>query len=81
MFLKTLVMLRLFFLLHIIMSGKTLMRSRSDNGRVDIRSGVLTTRKAGSVAAVNVAPNEPLNKMGWLREKPVPKLIISTPSS
>ena len=56
--------------------------SRSDDGRVAIRSGrlVLITRKTAQVVAVNVAPNEPPIKMRWMRGKPVPKLIISTPS-
>ncbi len=47
--------------------------SRSNDGRVAIRSGrlVLITRKTGSVVPVNVAPNELLNEMRWMREKPV----------
>jgi len=45
--------------------------SRSDDGKVAIRSGrlVLITRKTGSVVPVNVAPDEPPNQMRWLREK------------
>lgn len=55
--------------------------SRSDDGRVAIRGGriYLISRKAGLVVPVNVAPNEPLNKMKWLRGKPVqtiPKITI-----
>ncbi len=52
--------------------------SRSNDGRVAIRSGglVLITRKTAQVVAVNVAPNEPPNQMKWLREKPVQVTII-----
>ena len=32
---------------------------------------VIISRKTAQVVAVNVAPNEPLNHMRWLREKPV----------
>jgi len=39
---------------------------------IAIRSGkICLTRKAGSVVPVDVAPDEPPNKMRWLREKPV----------
>ncbi len=57
--------------------------SRSNDGRVAIRSGklVLITRKTAQVVAVNVAPNEPPTKMRWLREKPVPELIINNQST
>ena len=53
--------------------------SRSNDGLITIRGGrlVLITRKTAQVVAVNVAPNEPPNQMRWLREKPVPKLIIN----
>jgi len=56
--------------------------SRSNDGSVAIRSGeiCLISRKAAHVVAVNVAPNEPPTEMRWLREKPMPKTIISTPS-
>ncbi len=56
--------------------------SRTDDGRVAIRSGrlILETRKTAQVVAVNVAPNEPPNKMRWLREKPVQvtKILVVT---
>ncbi|MCD6487924.1 MAG: transposase [Desulfurococcales archaeon] len=57
--------------------------SRSDDSKVAIRGGrlILISRKTASVVAVNVALDEPPNHMRWLRGKPVPKLIISTPSS
>ena len=57
--------------------------SRSNDGRVAIRGGrlILISRKAAHVVAVNVAPYEPPNQMRWLREKPVPELIISNPST
>ena len=47
--------------------------SRFNDGKVAIRSGklVLTTRKAGSVVPVNVAPNEAPSIHEVLREKPV----------
>ncbi|RLE86874.1 MAG: hypothetical protein DRN04_18930, partial [Thermoprotei archaeon] len=47
--------------------------SRSNDGRVAIRSGrlILITRKTAQVVAVNVAPDEPPIEMRWLREKPV----------
>jgi len=46
---------------------------RSDDGSVAIRGGslVLVSRKAASVVAVDLAPNEPPRAMRWLREKPV----------
>ena len=52
--------------------------SRSDDGVVAIRSGgiYLITRKTAPVVAVDVAPDEPPNKMRWLREKPVPQTIL-----
>jgi len=31
------------------------------------------TRETAPVVAVDVAPDEPPNKMRWLREKPVPQ--------
>ena len=34
------------------------------------------TRKAGPVVPVDVAPDELLSKMRWLREKPVPTDIM-----
>jgi len=56
--------------------------SRSDDGKVAIRSRrlFLTARKTAQVVAVNVAPNEPPNKMRWLREKPVQvtKILVVT---
>jgi transposase, IS605 OrfB family, central region len=56
--------------------------SRSNDGFVTIRSGSITliSRKAGSVVPVDVAPNEPLIEMKWLREKPVQvsKVILVT---
>jgi len=57
--------------------------SRSDDGMIAIRSGklYLISRKTAPVVAVNVAPDEPPIEMRWLREKPVPKVISSTPSS
>ena len=57
--------------------------SRSNDGKVAIRSGrlILITRKTAQVVAVNVAPNEPPTKMRWLREKPVPELIINNQST
>ena len=47
--------------------------SRSDDGFVATRSGriYLASRKAGSVVPANVAPNDPLTPMKWLRGKPV----------
>jgi len=50
---------------------------------VAIRSGrlVIISRKTAHVVAVDVAPDEPPNQMRWLREKPVPKVISSIPSS
>ena len=36
----------------------------------------VVTRKAGPVVPVDVAPDELLNKMMWLREKPVPTDIM-----
>ena len=44
-----------------------------NDGLVAIRSGRLALffRKAGPVVPVDVAPNEPLSHMRWLREKPV----------
>ena len=57
--------------------------SRSNDGRVAIRGGrlFLITRKTAPVVAVDVAPDEPPNQMRWMREKPVPELIISNPST
>ena len=44
---------------------------------IAIRSGkICLTRKAGSVVPVDVAPDEPPNKMRWLREKPVQLVSI-----
>ena len=34
------------------------------------------TRETAPVVAVDVAPDEPPNKMRWLREKPVPQTIL-----
>jgi len=53
--------------------------SRSNDGLITIRSGVLVLvpRKAGPVVLVDVAPNEPPNEMRWLREKPVQVSKIS----
>jgi len=47
--------------------------SRSNDGVVAIRGGrmYLTTRKAGHVVPVDVAPDEPLKEMWWLRGRPV----------
>ncbi len=47
--------------------------SSSNDGLVAIRSGrlYLTSRKAGLVVPVNVAPDEPPIEMKWLKEKPV----------
>ena len=52
--------------------------SRSNDGSVAIRGGrlILITRKTAQVVAVNVAPDEPLNQMKWLREKPVRVPVI-----
>ena len=57
--------------------------SRSNDGMVAIRGGrpILITRKTAQVVAVDVAPDEPSNHMRWLKEKLVPKLIISNPST
>ena len=53
--------------------------SRSNDGKVAIRSGrlYLITRKTGPVVPVNVAPDEPLNHMRRLREKPMQVSIVS----
>ncbi len=52
-----------------------------DGGRVVIRGGglFLLIRETASMVAVNEAPNEPPIEMMWLRKKPLPKPIISTP--
>ncbi len=52
--------------------------SRSNDGRVAIRSGrlFLISRKTAQVVAVNVAPDEPPTEMRWLREKPVQVIKI-----
>jgi len=49
--------------------------SHLNDGRIAIRGGriVIITREAGTVVPVDVAPNEPLNHMRWLREKPMPR--------
>jgi len=46
---------------------------RSNDGGVAIRGGrlYLIPRKVGPVVPIDVAPDEPLIKMRWLREKPV----------
>ena len=50
-----------------------------DDDKVAIRGGriVLIPRKAVSVVAVNVAPDEPWIKMEWLRGKPARAPIVS----
>jgi len=56
--------------------------SRSDDGKVSIRSGglFLITRNPYLVVCGDVAPDEPLNHMRWLREKPVQvsKILLVT---
>jgi len=52
--------------------------SRSNDGSVAIRGGglVLIPRKAGPVVPANVAPDDPLTEMKWLREKPAQALKV-----
>ena len=47
--------------------------SHSDDGKISIRSGrlVIIARNPCPVVCGDVAPNEPLSHMRWLREKPV----------
>jgi putative transposase len=49
--------------------------SRADDSRLAIRHGRFFIHKAGFVVPVDVAPDVPLMRMKWLREKPV--LIVS----
>jgi len=54
--------------------------SRLNDGRVAIRGGriVIITREAGHVVPVDVAPDEPLKQMKWLRGKPMPRETVMT---
>jgi len=54
--------------------------SRLNDGKVAIRGGriVIVTREAGHVVPVDVAPDEPLKQMRWLRGKPVLGVTIVT---
>jgi transposase len=56
--------------------------SRSNDGLVATRSRrlYLAPRKAGLVVPVDVAPNEQLSNMKWLREKPaqISKIPLGT---
>ena len=53
--------------------------SRSDDGRVAIRSGrlYLIPRKAGPVVPADVAPGEPSTEMRWLRGKPAQAPVVT----
>jgi len=61
--------------LAIVIAGRYRGFLCSDDGWVAIRSGglYLVPCKAGPVVPVDVAPDEPLTRMRWIRGKPVPR--------